>query len=64
MEASQLYGEMVESAASRARELMDLGATGRDLVIGTLAAALCADYNQRGKIHKYSNLEYPCDRCL
>jgi len=40
VEASQLYGEMVESAASKARELMDLGATGRDLVIGTLAAAL------------------------
>jgi putative DNA methylase len=40
VEASQLYGEMVESAASRAKELMDLGATGRDLVIGTLAAAL------------------------
>jgi len=42
VEASQLYGEMVESAVSRARELMDLGATGRDLVIGTLAAALAA----------------------
>ena len=40
VEASQLYGEMVESAASRAKELMDLSATGRDLVIGTLAAAL------------------------
>jgi putative DNA methylase len=40
VEASQLYGEMVESAASRAKELMDLGVTGRDLVIGTLAAAL------------------------
>jgi putative DNA methylase len=40
VDASQLYGEMVESAASRAKELMDLGATGRDLVIGTLAAAL------------------------
>jgi putative DNA methylase len=40
VEASQLYGEMVENAASRAKELMDLGATGRDLVIGTLAAAL------------------------
>jgi len=38
--ASLLYGEMVESAASRAKELMDLGVTGRDLVIGTLAAAL------------------------
>ena len=40
VEASQLYEEMVESAASRAKELMDLGMTGRDLVIGTLAAAL------------------------
>jgi putative DNA methylase len=42
VEASQLYGEMVESAASRAKELMDLGTTGRDLVIGVLAAALAA----------------------
>jgi putative DNA methylase len=40
VEASQLYSEMVESAAFRAKELVDLGATGRDLVIGTLAAAL------------------------
>jgi len=40
VEASQLYGEMVENAASRAKELMDLGVTGRDLVIGALAAAL------------------------
>jgi putative DNA methylase len=40
VDASQLYGEMVESAASRDKELMDLGSTGRDLVIGTLAAAL------------------------
>jgi len=40
VEAPQLYNEMVESAASRGKELMDLGATGRDLVIGTLAASL------------------------
>jgi len=40
IEASELYNEMVEESANRARELMGLGATGRDLVIGTLAAAL------------------------
>jgi putative DNA methylase len=47
IEASQLYGEMVEVAASRAKELMDLGATGRDLVIGTLAAALATATKHR-----------------
>jgi putative DNA methylase len=31
---------MVEESANRARELMDIGAIGRDLVIGTLAASL------------------------
>ncbi|MEM0358347.1 MAG: DUF1156 domain-containing protein [Candidatus Bathyarchaeia archaeon] len=40
IEASELYNQMVEESAKRARELMDIGATGRDLVIGTLAASL------------------------
>jgi putative DNA methylase len=40
VEASELYNEMVEESAKRARELMDVGVIGRDLVIGTLAAAL------------------------
>jgi len=38
--ASELYNLMVEESAKRARELMDVGAIGRDLVIGTLAASL------------------------
>jgi putative DNA methylase len=40
IEASELYNLMVEESANRARELMDVGAIGRDLVIGTLAASL------------------------
>ena len=40
IEASQLYEEMVNAATGRARELMNMGAVGRDLVIGTLAASL------------------------
>jgi len=40
VDASELYDEMVEEASRRARELIDLGAVGRDLIIGTLAAAL------------------------
>ncbi|MEM3536256.1 MAG: DUF1156 domain-containing protein [Candidatus Bathyarchaeia archaeon] len=42
IEASELYNIMVEESAKRARELMDKGATGRDLIIGTLAASLAA----------------------
>ncbi|MEM2787820.1 MAG: hypothetical protein QXJ58_06085, partial [Archaeoglobaceae archaeon] len=42
IEASELYNQMVEESAKRAKELMDIGATGRDLVIGTLAASLAA----------------------
>ncbi|MCX8185268.1 MAG: DUF1156 domain-containing protein [Sulfolobales archaeon] len=42
IEASELYDQMVEESAERARELMDIGATGRDLIIGTLAASLAA----------------------
>ncbi|MGC9115819.1 MAG: DUF1156 domain-containing protein, partial [Fervidicoccaceae archaeon] len=42
IEASELYSIMVEESAKRARELMDVGAIGRDLVIGTLAASLAA----------------------
>jgi len=42
IDASDLYGEMVEEAANRARELMNLDAIGRDLFIGTLAAALAS----------------------
>jgi len=40
IEASRLYNEMVEESAKRAKELMDAGWIGRDLIIGTLAAAL------------------------
>ena len=40
VEASELYEEMAEEAAKRAKELLDLGTVGRDLVVGTLAAAL------------------------
>ncbi|MEM2240507.1 MAG: DUF1156 domain-containing protein, partial [Candidatus Bathyarchaeia archaeon] len=40
IEASKLYSRMVEESAKRARELMDVGAIGRDLVIGTLAMSL------------------------
>jgi len=40
IEASELYNLMVEESAKRARELIDMGVIGRDLVIGTLAASL------------------------
>jgi putative DNA methylase len=40
IDAPDLYSEMTEEAAKRAKELMDLGAIGRDLVVGTMAAAL------------------------
>ena len=40
VEASQLYQQMVEESANRAKQLINLGAVGRDLVIGSLAAAL------------------------
>jgi len=40
IEASKLYSRMVEESAKRARELMDVGVIGRDLVIGTLAMSL------------------------
>jgi putative DNA methylase len=39
-DAAELFADMVEQALERARELLELGAIGRDLVIGTLAAAL------------------------
>ncbi|MGC9086748.1 MAG: hypothetical protein ACP5IT_11200, partial [Thermoproteota archaeon] len=42
IKASDLYEEMVESAANKARRLLDLGISGRDLVIGTLATALAS----------------------
>jgi putative DNA methylase len=42
IKASDLYEEMVESAANRARRLLDLDVSGRDLVIGTLSAALAS----------------------
>ena len=45
IEASELYNLMVEESANRARELMDIGAIGRDLVIGTLAASLAVAQN-------------------
>ncbi|MEM0328488.1 MAG: DUF1156 domain-containing protein [Thermoproteota archaeon] len=40
IEASELYVEMVEEASERAKKLLDRGIIGRDLIIGTLAAAL------------------------
>jgi len=40
IDASDLYQQMVEESANRAKQLIDLGAVGRDLVIGSLAAAL------------------------
>ncbi|MEM3587834.1 MAG: DUF1156 domain-containing protein, partial [Candidatus Jordarchaeaceae archaeon] len=40
VDASDLYAEMVNEAAERARSLIELGAVGRDLVVGTMAAAL------------------------
>ncbi|MEM0171740.1 MAG: DUF1156 domain-containing protein [Thermoproteota archaeon] len=40
IEASELYAEMVEEASERAKKLLDRGIIGRDLIIGTLAAAL------------------------
>lgn len=46
-DASSLYEEMVEQAAKRAKELMDINVTGRDLVIGTLASALATATKQR-----------------
>ncbi|MEM4445148.1 MAG: DUF1156 domain-containing protein [Thermofilum sp.] len=42
IDASELYEEMVEKAAERALRLIELGVTGRDLFINTLAAALAA----------------------
>ncbi|MEM1912449.1 MAG: hypothetical protein QW067_04845 [Thermofilaceae archaeon] len=42
IDASKLYEEMVEKAAERALRLIELGVTGRDLFINTLAAALAA----------------------
>jgi len=47
IEASELYNQMVEESANRARELMDMGAIGRDLVIGTLAASLAVTTKYR-----------------
>ncbi|MEM4488725.1 MAG: DUF1156 domain-containing protein [Desulfurococcaceae archaeon] len=40
IEASKLYDKMIEAAAERAMRLIELGVTGRDLFINTLAAAL------------------------
>jgi putative DNA methylase len=40
IDASDLYEEMANSSARRARDLIDLNITGRDLIIGTLAEAL------------------------
>ena len=42
IDASKLYEEMVEKAAERALRLIELGVTGRDLFVNTLAAALAA----------------------
>ncbi|MEM4546118.1 MAG: DUF1156 domain-containing protein [Nitrososphaerota archaeon] len=47
IEASKLYDEMVEAAAERAMRLIELGVTGRDLFINTLAAALAAATSYR-----------------
>ncbi|MGC8933460.1 MAG: DUF1156 domain-containing protein, partial [Candidatus Methanodesulfokora sp.] len=40
IDASDLYKEMADSSARKARDLIDLNITGRDLIIGTLAEAL------------------------
>ena len=40
IDASDLYAEMVTEAAERAKGLLELGAVGRDLMVGTMAAAL------------------------
>ncbi|MEM0041677.1 MAG: DUF1156 domain-containing protein [Candidatus Korarchaeum sp.] len=47
IEAYKLYEEMVEAAAERAMRLIELGVTGRDLFINTLAAALAAATSYR-----------------
>ncbi|MEM2051231.1 MAG: DUF1156 domain-containing protein, partial [Thermoproteota archaeon] len=47
IEASKLYEVMVEAAAERAMRLIELGVTGRDLFINTLAAALAAATSYR-----------------
>ncbi|MEM2189242.1 MAG: DUF1156 domain-containing protein [Nitrososphaerota archaeon] len=47
IEASKLYEGMVEAAAERAMRLIELGITGRDLFINTLAAALAAATSYR-----------------
>lgn len=47
VEASDLYDGMAEEASKRARELIDLGVVGRDLVIGSLAAALAVATKHR-----------------
>jgi len=47
VEASQLYQQMVEESANRAKQLINLGAVGRDLVIGSLAAALAVATQHR-----------------
>jgi len=38
--ASELYERMAEESADRAKQMLDMGITGRDLIVGTLAAAL------------------------
>lgn len=40
IDASDLYSEMVNKAAERAKNILELGAVGRDLVVGTMAVAL------------------------
>ena len=40
IDASDLYEEMVNASTRKARELIDLNVSGRDLIIGTLAGAL------------------------
>ena len=42
IDASKLYDDMIVEAAERALRLIELGRTGRDLFINTLAAALAA----------------------
>jgi len=38
--ASELYERMAGESADRAKQMLDMGITGRDLIVGTLAAAL------------------------
>lgn len=56
IDISELYNIMIDESAKRARELMDAGSMGRDLVIGSLAASLAAATKYR-EIRDISKVE-------